>query len=161
MKIHNLIIIWLGLFILTGCEPSSDSGSANVGVKTELRIEKQSGGFVTFNVEVASTEKERSVGLMNRDFMPVDEGMLFVFQKETFRSFWMKNTLIPLDIIFVNKDGIVAHIHENAVPNDLTGISSQMPVMYAVEVNGGQSLKHGIQVGDTVFHDKLKRTLAE
>ncbi len=89
---------------------------------------------------------------MNRTELATDAGMLFVFPGEAERSFWMKNTLIPLDMLFIAKDGTIRHIHENAKPNDLTSISSQQPAMAVLELNGGAVKTMNIQVGDTVHH---------
>ena len=75
---------------------------------------------------------------------------------ESERRFWMKNTLIPLDIIFIKADGKIHHIHENAVPHDLTGIPSKGPVAAVLEINGGLSQTWGLAAGDKVMHPYFK-----
>ena len=79
-------------------------------------------GVAGFNVEVADDPKERERGLMFVTEMPFSAGMLFVYEEPRRAVFWMKNTLIPLDMIFMDPSGVVTHIHENAIPRDLTGI---------------------------------------
>lgn len=106
-----------------------------------------------FQVEVVSEAEEMRRGLMFRESMRDDRGMLFDFDgPEAERGFWMKNTLIPLDMIFIKADGTIHYIHENAVPHDLTSIRSQGPVAAVLEINGGLSRKLGIQKGDKVKH---------
>lgn len=156
--LYKAILIGAGIILLTGCIPSSDDGTSAI---SKLTIENKKSETIAFQVEIADDDAERAQGLMNRAEMPQDSGMLFVFPDEKFRSFWMKNTLIPLDILFIDSKGVVVHIHHHATPHDLTGIPSQMPAMYALEINGGQAASLGIQVGDKVFHNKIKRTLAE
>ena len=145
------LLIILSALMLWGCLPDN----------SQLTIEQADGNVLTFTVESALNAKDQEHGLMNRKHMGDDAGMLFVFESESFRSFWMKDTLIPLDILFINKRGVIGHIHRHATPNDLTSIPSQMPTMYALEINGGMSAKLGINIGDKVFHDNIKRTLAQ
>lgn len=140
------------------CKPDKSVDSL---IYTELEIEKSDYVTISFLVEIADTEQSRAQGLMNRTDMPKGHGMLFVFPNSQFRSFWMKNTLIPLDIIYIDEKGVIGHIHHHAIPHDLTGIPSQIPAMYVLEINGGVASERGITVGDNVFHDKIKRTLDE
>ncbi len=107
----------------------------------------------TINAEVAVNNKERSLGLMFRRNLAQNDGMLFIFDNESRRSFWMKNTKIPLDIIWVNKDKKIVHIEHSALPcleSPCLSYSSKYPVMYVLEVNGGWSIENGTGVGDTV-----------
>jgi uncharacterized membrane protein (UPF0127 family) len=101
-------------------------------------------------VELADTDESREYGLMNRTSLSPDKGMLFVFPEEKPLTFWMKNTLIPLDMVFIKTNGEIDFIHHNAHPEDLTPISSQGPVIAVLEIGGGQADKHGIKVGDIV-----------
>lgn len=141
-----LIILFITPF-LTGCgEPE---GGRGLPVQP-LTIETQSGQIHEFEVELALTQEEMSVGLMFREDMDDDKGMLFYFGQEREINFWMKNTFIPLDMIFIKADGTIHHIHENAVPEDLTPIPSQGRVMAVLEINAGLSKKLGIQPGDRV-----------
>ena len=113
----------------------------------------------TFYVEVADTPPKIIKGLMNRESMPEMAGMLFSFALEKERHFWMKNTLIPLDMLFVKGDGTIHHIHENAIPHDETSISSNCAVLNVVEINGGMARKLGIKPGDIVHHGVFDNAL--
>ncbi|MCI5059520.1 MAG: DUF192 domain-containing protein, partial [Alphaproteobacteria bacterium] len=96
-------------------------------------------------------------GLMHRTELPENAGMLFWFGgREQERRFWMKNTLIPLDMLFIKANGTIHHIHENAVPHDLTGISSKGPVAAVLEINGGLSQTWVLAAGDRVVHPYFK-----
>jgi len=104
-----------------------------------------------FEVEVAATPKEREKGLMQRSFMDQDEGMFFVFDREGRYSFWMKNTLISLDIIWINSDNKIVFIEKNAQPcHGLTclSIAPDQTAKYVLEINGGLSDKFGFKIGD-------------
>ena len=103
-------------------------------------------GSKTFACEVANNPRKREFGLMLRESLPENRGMLFVFTQEQVLSFWMKYTLIPLDIIFVDKEGKVVTIRQMK-PQDETTTSSEKPVLYAIELNAGAAEKAGIRVG--------------
>ena len=148
-----VLIVCSSLLLCTACQSENTSST--------LKIIKQDNTEVIFQVEVVETVEARMNGLMNRTEMAQNAGMLFVFQDADFRAFWMKNTLIPLDILYINDKGMIGHIHHHATPNDLTAIPSQIPTMYALEVNGGVASKQGITVGDEIFHEKIKRSLDE
>jgi len=111
---------------------------------------KTSGSDYNLRVELADTDKEREIGLMNRTSLSPDKGMLFIFPKEQSVSFWMKNTLIPLDMLFIKADGRIDFIHHNAHPEDETPITAPGPELAVLEIAGGQAMKHGIKVGDIV-----------
>ena len=138
---------------LIGC----DSHVVSADERTNLSIELKNGEKLFFSVEIAETSEEMAQGLMNRKHLDADSGMLFLFPEQGFQSFWMKNTLIPLDVIFINQEGIIGHIHHYAMPKDLTSIPSQIPAHYALEINGGLSASKGIQVGQKVFHERIVR----
>ncbi len=98
----------------------------------------------TYEVEIADSSEERSRGLMNREFLPEDKGMLFVFENEDYRSFWMKNTLIPLDIIFISSDFKVVDVVTLEPCNDVCiSYESKEKAMYVLEVNEGSGIKKG------------------
>jgi uncharacterized membrane protein (UPF0127 family) len=99
------------------------------------------------NIEIANTPDSRAHGLMNRSALAADSGMLFVFADEGIRSFWMKNTAIPLSIAYIDKNGKIRSIH-SMTPGSLESIRSTLPVQYALEVNEGYFEKVGIKVGD-------------
>ena len=100
-----------------------------------------------FKVELAVTPEEQSRGLMFRKDLRPDSGMLFVNNNDAMRSFWMKNTYIPLDILFINSRNEVKHVHYGAKPFDETAIHSQYPVQYVLEVNAGRVKKCKIRQG--------------
>lgn len=104
-------------------------------------------GDETFTLEVADTEPARQYGLMHRDSMPSDHGMLFVFEEERPLGFWMKNTRIPLDIIFLDAGGKVVSIHQMK-PHDLRSTRSDGPAKYAIELNKGRAEEVGLKRGD-------------
>ena len=118
-----------------------------------LIIESQEGAKHYFDVELAITPRQQQKGLMFRKSMPDDYGMMFFFGQESDQFFWMKNTLIPLDMIFIKKSGVIHHIHENAEPHSLKRIGSNGPVSAVLEVNGGLTRKLGIKPGDQVNHN--------
>ena len=106
-----------------------------------------------FFVEVAVTEEEHRRGLMFRESLSPDEGMLFVFDDERPRAFWMKNTLIPLDIIWINAKGKVVFIKKNAHPcgeHLCPSFGPEAPARYVLEINSGMAEKIGMTEGDTV-----------
>jgi len=106
-----------------------------------------------FQVEIASTEKERSQGLMNRENLDRDKGMLFIFDKEGIHPFWMKNTLIPLDIIWINSENKVVFISQNVQPCKslvCPSIIPPRPAKYVLEVNAGICKDINLTVGDVL-----------
>ena len=103
-----------------------------------------------FKVELALTPPQQSMGLMFRRFVAADAGMLFVYNRVSTVTMWMKNTLIPLDIIFIRSDGTIHRIAERTIPLSKTRIFSGMPVAAVLELNGGTVERLGIKVGDRV-----------
>ncbi len=109
-------------------------------------------------VEIASTDEQRRRGLMYRQNLPPDAGMLFLFADDEIHQFWMKNTLIPLDMIFIRNDGTVAGVVENAEPKTLTGRSVGKQSRHVLEVNGGFARLHGIGEGTRVSYEHVDLT---
>lgn len=101
-------------------------------------------------IEAAVTPAERSQGLMFRNEMDEDKGMLFLFEQMDWQSFWMKNTLMPLDIMFIDDKGVINTIHKNTVPYSEKSLPSKQRSQFVVEVVGGFSDKHGIKEGDLI-----------
>lgn len=122
----------------------------------EIVIKTKDGARHNFTVELALKPDEHAKGLMFRQSMPAMHGMLFIFASNMQRSFWMKNTLIPLDIIFLEEDGRIQHIHSMAKPQDLSHVSSPSPSFAVLELNGGTSYKLGLSAGDYVHHSAFK-----
>ncbi len=119
--------------------------------KSTLRI-ATGGREIKFDVELALNDAERSRGLMFREKLGPYDGMLFDFVREAPVAFWMKNTLIPLDMLFIAADGTIKHIHSNAVPLSTESIPSEFPVRAVLEINGGSARLLGIKPGDKVLH---------
>lgn len=110
------------------------------------------GDATMFTVEIADTEPTRARGLMFRQRLPEDRGMLFDFGKPRPVSMWMKNTYIPLDMLFIRADGTIAYIAENTVPRSLDTIGITEPVLAVLELAGGTAKKKNIRAGDKVYH---------
>jgi len=132
-----LLILGCGL-TPTGCEQAPGGGLPVIQMKI---------GAETFNLEIADTESTRSRGLMHRDSMPADHGMLFIFDAPQELNFYMKNTRIPLDIIFVDENARVISIAQMH-PYDWSTTSSGAPARYAIELNQGAAARSGAAVGD-------------
>lgn len=107
-------------------------------------------GQAAFSVEVADEPAERSEGLMYREELGTLEAMLFVYERPQRASFWMRNTLIPLDMIFADERGVVTRIHEEAVPLDETPIDGGEGVRFVLEINGGLAARLGIEEGNSL-----------
>jgi len=120
-----------------------------------LSISTQTGDHV-FSVEIASTPTTRERGLMDRRFMPQDRGMLFEFERDGPVAFWMKNTYIPLDMVFIARNGAVTRIVDRAEPLSEMAIPSGGPCAAVLELNGGVAAQIGLTVGDKVRHAFFK-----
>jgi uncharacterized protein len=121
-----------------------------------LTILSQGGQKHVFQVEVARNDAERAQGLMFRRSMPADYGMLFDFGRVEPVSMWMQNTYLPLDMLFIRKDGTVARIATNTEPLSTRTIPSGEPVLAVLELNGGIAAKLGLKPGDRVEHAIFK-----
>ncbi len=111
---------------------------------------KTSQEISTIDIEVAATDASREQGLMYRDTMAESSGMLFLMETEEMQAFWMKNTIISLDIIYVDSERRIVSIHKNCTPYSLDQIQSAAPALYVVEVIAGYTDKYKIKVGDRV-----------
>jgi hypothetical protein len=142
--------------LLAGLALAVAAGSAAAGgcrdTKVQFRGAESAGGKARFTVEVADDNDEIRLGLMNRESLPRSAGMLFVYDKPAPVSFWMRNTLIPLDMIFMGADGVVDRVHENAVPLDETPIFGGDEIQYVLEINGGLAKALGIVEGSEMRH---------
>lgn len=122
----------------------------------ELWLMKAEGDTIRqLDIEIADIESERTIGLMHRWSMPDTQGMLFIFEEEEQRSFWMHNTLMGLDIIYIKEDGTIESIAKYCVPKSDKSIPSKGPAMYVLEVQEGFSDIYGLAAGDKVT---FKRT---
>ncbi len=137
-----VVLLWLGVVSTAGAE---DPGS-------RLRIVTSSGSY-EFHVELAQTPKQKAVGLMYRRSLADRAGMLFDYGRETSVAMWMKNTFIPLDMIFIRGNGRISRIVQRTIPQSLATISSGGPVRAVLEVNGGTAERLGIRIGDRVEYE--------
>ena len=117
-------------------------------------------GQARFRIELADDETERAKGLMNREVLPQSAGMLFVYDEPREAGFWMKNTLIPLDMIFLDETGTVVRVHANAVPGDLTPIMGGANIKAVLEINGGLAARMGIDAGTQLRHPSFAEGIA-
>lgn len=143
MKIFQSLLVasFVSLFLFSGC---------NVSGEKQL-VFKTDNGINTYKVEVADTKEERMKGLMNRENLDEDRGMIFVYDKEVKPAFWMKNTLIPLDMVFMDKDFKVVDYFVDVQPCKVDPCEHYIPngnAQYVVELNSGQVKKIGLQRGD-------------
>jgi uncharacterized membrane protein (UPF0127 family) len=113
-------------------------------------------GTHAFQVEIARDEASRALGLMNRRYMPPDRGMLFEFDRDASQTFWMQNTYIPLDMIFISRGGVVTKVAANAEPLSERVIPSGPPCAAVLELNGGAAAAIGLRVGDRIRHPFFK-----
>ena len=118
---------------------------------------KSAHAHIRLNVEVADSAEERAIGLMNRENMPYNSGMWFIYETPRTVAFWMRNTLIPLDMIFVGQHGEVQKIHMNARPLDETPIHGGDNIQFVLEVNAGLSERYGLGAGDFIRHPSIKQ----
>lgn len=144
--LRSLVVAALLAFVAVGAEAQS-----SVTFKTASLVIDTAQGPKRFSVELALTPKQQERGLMFRNHLASDAGMLFIFPKVQTATFWMKNTLIPLDMLFIAPDGQVADIHADAVPRSEATIASAVPVKAVLEVNAGTAARLGIKPG-TVVH---------
>jgi uncharacterized membrane protein (UPF0127 family) len=152
-------IIWrllAGVVALALTAGAGAFGPARAAETQMLEIATKT-GVHTFEVEIATTDAERERGLMYRKSMPISHGMLFDFKQDQNVSMWMKNTYIPLDMIFILSDGRIWRIAGNTTPLSERIISSGGPVRAVLELNGGAARRFGIAPGDKVAHPAFGR----
>ena len=140
-------------------KPSPDSTTAPATPDNRPRVViAGESGPAAVRVEVVSTDPEIERGLMYRQHLPPDDGMLFLMGAEDDWHFWMKNTLIPLDIVFITRDFKVAGVLEHMKPLDRTSKAVGKPSLYVLEVNAGWTKAHGVQSGAAVTFEGVKPT---
>ncbi len=154
-------ILYIGLFLSIGMAVYSCKEDAKKSVVTEpvtftkegtLQLYKAETDsvLVRLDIEIAETDYETQTGLMYRDAMEDTQGMLFIFPDVAYHSFYMKNTKFPLDIIYIDENLNVANIVKNAQPMDESGLSSEVPVKYVLEVNGQLADLWQLEIGDKI-----------
>lgn len=146
----KFILVLLSLLFVLPAQAADKEIMPIAFVKDRLSIKTETGKIHKFNIEIADTELKRRQGLMGRPSLKSKSGMLFMFDETTPQEFWMKDTLIPLDILFIDEAGRIETLYERAKPHDLTPISSLKPVKAALEIGGGESARLGIKKGDLV-----------
>ena len=140
---------------VAACAPSGPSPSllaerSPAGLQ-QMTLDIRSGSKVhRFTVEIARSPQEQEIGLMNRPTLGPDRGMIFPYDPPQPVAFWMKNTLIPLDMIFIRADGRIARIAANAVPLSLEPVPAAEPIAAVLEIGGGRAAELGIHAGDKV-----------
>jgi uncharacterized protein len=148
------VLLALGV---SACHSAAVGGNEAVAPATVPLTVHSSSGKHRFRVEVARTADEQAKGLMFRESMAPDAGMIFPMVPPRDASFWMKNTLIPLDMIFIRADGTIARIEPNTVPHSLEPVASGEPVAAVFEIAGGRAAELGIAEGDrVVWEDRAK-----
>lgn len=155
MRIVKIFLILL--FLIPNAASAQDIDHQVCTLPTHLEIEG-TGSRYAFEVELALTPQQQSAGLMYRKEMADDHGMLFYYPVPQHVSFWMKNTYISLDLVFIRHDGTIAHIAHNATPLSLAPIRSGHEVTGVLELNGGLAVKLGIVEGDVVQHEFFNNT---
>lgn len=144
----NVIMI-LSLIACKGgkTNPQAEQPINEFNITGSLTIIKSPKDSLKFDIEIADTPEETELGLMNRKVMNENQAMLFIFPYEKVLTFWMKNTYIPLDIIYFDTNNKIVHIAKNAIPFNEELIPSEMPALYALEIKAGLSDKLGIKTG--------------
>ena len=146
-------LVMVGIFAAGGMTLGQAPASAEEQAfpTTPLTLETARGRFGLI-VELAETPSTWRQGLQRRRYLAADAGMLFNFQQPRMVSMWMKDTLIPLDMIFIDERGAVLNVAENTIPLSLAAISSNGPALAVLEVNAGTAAKLGVRPGDRVLH---------
>jgi len=162
MKKRILSLASLSLFLsisFTSCndkdkkEESIETDPITFTKEAELYLIKASGDTIQkLDIELAESDYEHQTGLMYRESMEDNQGMLFIYDTERVRSFYMKNTYIPLDIIYYEADSSLVSIQKNATPRDETSLASEGPAQFILEINGGLSDEWGLEKDDKMTY---------
>ncbi|MBY0277009.1 DUF192 domain-containing protein [Candidatus Binatia bacterium] len=147
-----VVALALLLSLLTSCHPSRAAGT--------VEVVSGAGKVLPVAVELAVTPDARQLGLMYRDELAPGQGMLFIFPEAAPQAFWMKNTKIPLDILFIDDTERIVRLHAQTTPFSEASLPSDAPVRFVLEVPGGFCAAHGIAEGDTVRLGALASTTA-
>jgi uncharacterized membrane protein (UPF0127 family) len=145
---RRAVLVGAGLLAFSGAARAQQLATFS---KSKLVIETAKGKF-PFDIELALTPPQMEQGLMFRRSLAADAGMLFDYGDPQPVAMWMKNTLIPLDMVFIGKDGTIVDFRERAVPMSLDTIEPKVPARAVLEVNAGTAQRLGLKVGDTVHH---------
>jgi len=157
------LLIFTGVLFISGsCKEEAKKSVSTTpvtftkeGTLSVYRAESDS-LLAELNIEIAESDYETQTGLMYRESMEQDQGMLFIFPEEAYHSFYMKNTRFPLDIIYIDKDLMVTSIVKNAQPMNEEGLPSEVPVMYVLEVNALLADQWKLSKGDSISFIRIK-----
>ncbi len=158
-KIRRFIILGFSAGILLSCaddvkNSAIETPEISFQKEGDLYLLKAGDTLKKISIEFAETDYEQQTGLMYRKSMEDNQGMLFLYPSEAMRSFYMKNTYIPLDIIFYSKDSAVVSFQENATPLDESSLPSEAPAKFILELNAGKVNQWNIEVGDKMTFTK-------
>lgn len=152
-----LSLLIIGGFFMSCNEETKSSKKVTTSTikfrkEAEVYLTKPTGDTIQhLEIEIADDDYQRQTGLMYRQVMKENRGMLFIFQNEQHRGFYMKNTNIPLDLIFLDADNKIVSISRNATPRSLQTIPSESPAQYVLEINAGLSDKWNLEIGDSLI----------
>ena len=153
MRFISKTLVFFLIFHLACKEQKTDAiktDEVSFSREGELQIFKSDSLLTTIEVEFAETDYEVQTGLMYRESMENDQGMLFIFPDVAMHSFYMKNTEFPLDIIFIGEDQKIASFQKNAQPLNESGLTSKVPIKYVLEINAGLSDSWNLAKGDSI-----------
>lgn len=148
------VLIVVGSLLPAGCSRAAEPQE----LPTEPVVVETANGPVTFTTEIADEPAERSIGLMHRTELPRDRAMLFQYERPSRISMWMRNTLIPLDMLFMDRTGEIVHIEHEAQPHDETPRGPSTLAVGVLEIGGGLAREMGIEKGMTVRHPFFNNT---
>jgi len=150
----------LAALLLAACAarpPAEPAPALPPAAAPRVVVETAGGASLPVAVELARTDEERTRGLMNRRELAPEAGMLFIFSELEPRAFWMKNTLLPLDMLFIDDGGRLVGLIERAEPLTTSPRDPGVPSRYVLEVNGGWASRHGVRPGDRVRFENVPR----
>ncbi len=155
-KIAGVVVVCLLIFFFLVnnfmCDENNEETYYNFTKEGELTFTDSTGKEITkIDIEIADTDYDRQLGLMNRKSMEENQGMLFVFPTERYQSFWMLNTLFSLDMLFINSNKEIVTIHKNTTPLSQQSYPSSKPAIYVLEVVAGYTAKFNIKEGDKIY----------
>ncbi len=153
---HFVVLVALGVLWGVIAGPVAAQRNAPRFEKSALTIHTRAGAVHRFKIEIARTPKQMALGLMYRRRLAADAGMLFVHDRTERVRMWMKNTYIPLDMLFVGADGRILDMKQRTVPRSLAIIASKKPVLAVFEVNAGTVSRLGIGIGDRLDHPAFR-----
>jgi len=153
-KVRPLVKALVPLFLVLLVFVPARAQQEVIFERSSLKIETAD-AVHSFDIEVATNDEQRARGLMFRNEMAPDAGMLFVYRRDRVLTMWMANTYLPLDMLFIGSDGRIVRIAENTIPLSRTTISSRNRARAVLELNAGTARRLGINVGDVVKYDGL------